>query len=381
MKSLRHTVLEVNLDDLKHNMVKINEMVGSGVAVSPVVKANAYGHGSIGIGQTLMENGGNSLAVATLNEALELRQRYPDYRIFIMGYTPDEYLGYVVDNNLIQTIFSLDQGKILNDLGLDRGKKPLVHIKYDTGFNRMGFRNSKDSIDEIEEICKLENLEVEGIFSHLALNGREDNDSQYEIFIGVIDSLRKRGISFKYEHIVDSIAAVDYPEYRLNMIRPGAIIYGMKAFHEGQLDIRQIMTFKTKVFNVRTINKGEGVSYDFTWRAKEDTLIGTLPFGYGDGYPRNLRNKGYVIINGKKANIIGIICMDQLMVDLSGVGEVKDGDEAIIYGNGLDGSMTIDEAAVLAETNKNDILSRISMRVPRVYIKDGRPVEILNYIG
>ncbi|WMM25096.1 alanine racemase [Tissierella sp. MB52-C2] len=381
MKLLRDTFLEINLDNLIYNIKSIRNMVGEDVGIAAVVKANGYGHGANGIAKDLMENGADYLAVATLTEALDLRRNFQEYPILIMGFTPDRFLEYIVKEDLTQTIFSYNQAKILNDYGIEYNKKPVVHIKYDTGFNRLGFRDFDESINQIEKICKLSNLNVEGIFSHLALTNKEEDEKQYNKLKRVISELEKRGITFKYEHIEDSISAVDYPEFRMNMIRPGAIIYGIKGFHYGSLDIKQVLKFKTKIYNIRKINKGEGVSYDYLWKAERDSIIGTMPFGYADGYPRNLRNKGYVVVRGQKAPIIGIICMDQCMVDLTDIEEVSEGDEAIIYDDGTNGSLDIHNAALLAETNKNEIISRIGMRVPRVYIRDGEIVDIIDYIG
>lgn len=377
---LRDTFLEVNLDNIAYNMKSIKKMVGENVAIAAVVKANGYGHGAVGIAKELLENGADYLAVATLTEALDLRRHFSDYKIFIMGFTPNRFLEIAVLNNITLTIFSLEQAKILDQIGLKFNKRPVVHIKYDTGFNRLGFRDSQESIEEIEKICRLPNIHVEGIFSHLALVNKEEDDKQYKRFNKAIEILSGRGVEFRYQHIEDSISAVDYPEYRLNMIRPGAIIYGIKGFHYGTLDLKQVLTFKTKLYNVKKILKGEGVSYDYLWKAERDSIIGTMPFGYADGYPRNLRDKGFVTIGGKRAPIIGVICMDQCMVDLTDIDGVKEGDEVIIYGDGMDNSMDIQSASSLAATNKNEILSRISMRVPRVYIKDGKIVNIINYV-
>lgn len=377
---LRDTIVEVNLDNIIFNIRSIRDMVGEDVAIAAVVKANGYGHGAVGISKVLMENGADCLAVATLSEAMDLRNHFKDYKIFIMGFTPDEYLNYVVENNIIQTIFSYKQAEILNELGVKNNIKPVVHIKYDTGFNRLGFKDCEESLDEIEKICNLKNIEVEGIFSHLALAGKEENQIQYTRFTNAIENLENRNINFKYKHIEDSISAVDHPEYRMNMIRPGAIIYGIKGFHYGSLDLKQALKFKSKIYHIKKISKGEGVSYDYLWQAQEDSIIGTIPFGYADGYPRNLRDKGFVTIHGKKAPILGVICMDQCMVDLTHIPEAKVGDEVIIYGDGANNTLDLDTASKLAGTNKNEIIARISMRPPRVYIKNGNIVNVVNYI-
>lgn len=377
---IRDTYVEINLDNIAYNMQKIKSIVSENVAIAAVVKANGYGHGAVGIAETIMENGGDYLAVATLSEALELRKNFSEYNIFVMGYTPDEYLELVVQNNITQTIFSLRQAEILSELGKHYNKVPKVQIKYDTGFNRLGFKDCAESIDEINKIFDLENVEVEGLFSHFALAGRDEDDIQYNKLMNAVKQLEEKGRKIKYKHICDSISGIDYPEYRLNMIRPGAIIYGLKSYRDNSVILKQAMTFKTKIYHIKTLEKGEGVSYDYLWKADKKRIVGTLPFGYADGYPRNMRDKGFVTIHGKKAPILGVICMDQCMVDLTDIPEAKVGDEVIIYGDGTNNTIDIHEMSKLAGTNKNEIVCRITIRTPRVYIKDGKVYKILNYL-
>jgi len=377
---LRDTYVEINLDNIAYNMKKIKEVVGNDVAIAAVVKANGYGHGAVDIAETIMENGGDYLAVATLTEAIELRNHYSGYKIFIMGYTPDEYLEYVVENKITQTIFSYKQAEILNNLGIKYNKRPKVQIKYDTGFNRLGYKNCQESIEEINKIFDLTNVEVEGIFSHFALTGKEEDELQYSKLMNAINQLEARGRTFRYKHICDSISGIDYPQYRLNMIRPGAIIYGLKSYQDDSVALKQTMTFKTKIYHIKTLEEGEGVSYDYLWKAGKKSIVGTLPFGYADGYPRNMRDKGFVTIHGRQAPILGVICMDQCMVDLTDIPEAKVGDEAIIYGDGTDNTLDIGEISKVAGTNKNEIVCRITRRTPRVYIKDNKIVKITNYL-
>jgi len=377
---IRDTYVEINLDNIAYNMQKIKDVVGENVAIAAVVKANGYGHGAVDLAPAIMENGADYLAVATLSEALELRNHYSDYNIFIMGYTPDEYLEHVIKNNITQTIFSLRQAELLNILGKKYNKIPKVQIKYDTGFNRLGYRDCQESIDEINQIFDLDNLEVEGIFSHFALAGKEEDDIQYKKLMNVIEQLESKGRNIKYKHICDSISGIDYPQYRLNMIRPGAIIYGLKSYKDDSVVLKQALTFKTKIYHIKTLEKGEGVSYDYLWKSDKKCIVGTLPFGYADGYPRNMRDKGFVTIHGKKAPIIGVICMDQCMVDLTDIPEARVGDEVVIYGDGTGNTADIQEISLLAGTNKNEIVCRFTRRTPRVYIKDGKIYKILNYL-
>jgi len=360
---LRDTVVRVNLSTIAENMRLIAEMCGPDVAVMPVIKANGYGHGAVGIAPTLMEAGAAYLAVATLTEALELREAYPDYPLFILGHTPDRLCDLVVKNRITQTVVSLSQAKALSAAAVRAGQTAKIHLKVDTGFHRLG---SYDE-EELYQITQLPGLETEGIFSHLALVNEEEDQKQFDLFTDMIARLEARGCHFRYKHIDDSISLVDYPQYRLNMVRPGALVFGLRGFSKGYLPVRQCISFESRISQIHLVKKGEGVSYDYLWRAPEDTRVGTLPFGYADGYPRNMRDKGYVTIHGVKCPILGVICMDQCMVDLSAVPQAKEGDLGIIYGNGENNTMTIEEAAGLAGSNKNEIVARILSRPPRVY--------------
>lgn len=366
---LRDTYVKIDLSRIAENMALICNMAGPGVAVMPVVKANGYGHGAVRIAPVLMENGAAYLAVATLTEAMELRAAYPDYPVFILGHTPDRLLHHVAEQGFTQTVFSLKQARLLADLAQKAGVTAKVHVKVDTGFHRLGQVPSEAFMEEVYQMFQLKGLEVEGIFSHLALAGDAEDEAQFTLFTDFVNALKQRGCSFRYKHLADSIACVDAPKYRLNMIRPGALIYGMIGFTKGHLPVKQALTFRTAISQLHRIPAGEGVSYDYLWKAPRDSVIATLPFGYADGYPRNMRDKGYVIIGGKKAPLIGVICMDQCMADVTDVPGAREGMEAIIYGDGSDGSMTIQEAAQLAGTNKNDIIARIMARPPRVYVK------------
>ncbi len=365
---LRDTKIVVDLGKIAYNMSKIREMVGPQTEVMPVIKANGYGHGALAIAPTLIKNGAAALAVATLTEALELKDAYPDYPVLIMGHTPNRLLHHVVARDIIQTIWSIEQAEMLGSLAASLQKNARVHIKVDTGFHRLGKAPSDAFAAEICRMFNVAHLCVEGIFSHLALAGTEADEIQYQQFLHFVQKLEGLGCRFRYQHIADSIACVDYPRYRMNLVRPGALLYGMKSAQFGDLPVVQALTFQTAISQLHQVAAGEGLSYDYLWKAKRDSIIATLPFGYADGYPRNLREKGYVIINGVKAPIVGVICMDQCMADVTDVPDVCCGTEAIIYGDGHDGSMTIEEAASLAGTNKNDIIARLTARPPRVYI-------------
>lgn len=363
MRTVTDTVIRVDLDRLGRNMDAIAAMCGPGVAVMPVIKANGYGHGAIGIAPTLIAHGASYLAVARLEEAMELREAFPEYPLFILGFTPDRLLETVVANNITQTVWSLRQAKLLGAAAKRLNTRARVHLKVDSGFHRLGTEDA----DELYAVCMTENIDVEGIFSHLALASREEDERQLARFMKVAGALEARGVTFRYKHIADSISAVDYPDFRLSMIRPGALVFGMKSFVSDNIRVEQVISFESRISQIHTLEKGEGVSYDYLWRAPERTHIATVPFGYADGYPRNMRSKGYVTIRRVKCPIIGVICMDQCMVDLTAVPEAQEGDPVAIYGDGSANTMTIQEASTLGGTNKNEIISRLTGRPARIY--------------
>ncbi len=276
---LRETYIQIDLDCIAHNMDLIRQMCGPSTRIGAVVKADAYGHGALGIADTLLQNGADLLCVAVLSEAVELKQQDLRYPVLIMGLTMPQLFPYLLQYDIIQTVDTLAQAEALDALAARIGKKARIHIKVDTGFHRLGFAPSEQAIEEIASICRMDHLLVEGIFTHLALLDDASNEQQSSLFIQVRDALQGLGIHIPCWHIADSIASVDYPAYRMDMIRAGAIIYGLKGFHKGRLDIRQALTFKTRISHITQVRAGEGVGYDFTWRADRDTRIATLPFG------------------------------------------------------------------------------------------------------
>ncbi len=357
------TILRISLKKLGENMDALRQLARESVAVMAVIKANAYGHGAIEIAPTLLRHGARYLAVARMEEALPLREKYPNAPLFVLGRTPDHLLPLALERQITLTIFSLQQAKLLSSLAEKMQKKAVVHLKIETGFNRLG----TDDLDELKAILSLPHLDTEGLYSHLALKDRATDKAQLQKFMSIADALEKTGHTFRYRHIADSISAVDYPDFRLNMIRPGAVLYGMKGFESDALSVKPVLSMETRIARLRKVEEGEGVGYDLLWQAKRPSLIATLPFGYADGYPRNLSGKGYVTIKGKKCPIIGLMCMDQCMADVTDVPDVQEGDVAIIYGDGSHNTLSIAEAAALVGTNKNELLCRLSSRPVRIY--------------
>lgn len=382
MEKLREAWAEISLDVIIHNYHEARKLLKKGTKLAAVLKADAYGHGALKVAEVLADEGTDVLAVACLTEALELRRKLRDIPILIMGYTFDHHLKAAIENDITLTVFSLKQAGLISQIASELKKTAKIHIKIDTGFNRLGMRPGEAAEAEIAEIATLKRLEIEGIFSHLALTDKENDEKQFAMFSELVNILENKGIHIPVKHICDSIGMVRYPQFQLDMVRAGAFLYGAgpKDNPDRYISLETALTLKTRIAQVRTIQKGEGVSYDFTFKADRECRIGTLPAGYADGYPRCLSNKGFVMVHGKRAKVIGLICMDQCMTDLSDIPEAEQGDEVVMIGGNGQDSIPLLETASLAETNRNEILSGISRRVPKVYIKNGRVVDMVDYL-
>jgi len=357
------TVIRISLKQLGENMDAVCRMAGPDVAVMAVVKANGYGHGAKEIAATLLAHGASHLAVARLEEALELREAYPDAPLFVLGFTPDRLLETAVERRIGLTIFSVRQAELLSIAAEKLHTLAVVHLKVETGFNRLG----TDDPEELRAILRQPHLDVQGIYSHLALKDRPSDEVQLKRFMQIVDTLESDGFRFRFRHIADSISAVDYPDFRLDMIRPGAVLYGMKGFESDAITVKPIMSMHTRIARLKRIAPGEGVGYDLDWQAGRPSVIATLPFGYADGYPRALGGRSYVTIRGRKCPLIGIMCMDQCVADVTDVPDVCEGDDVIIYGDGTANTLSVAEAAQLAGCNKNEILCRLTARPARIY--------------
>jgi alanine racemase len=392
----RSTRLEVDLDSITHNLREAKLMLASGPSardgkpplLAAVLKADAYGMGACAVAGELLASGADMLAVACLPEAVELRRSLgagsPGARILVMGHTPSEYFPIAIEHRITSTIFDLDQARALSSAARGAGRAAVAHVKVDTGMNRLGLKPDLNTAGMLEAMAELPDLELEGIFTHLALDSQDSDRRQFELFMEVLEGARRRGLEFPIRHVCDSIGLMRYPEYRLDMARAGALLFGVKPRStplSGSADIRTPFALKTRVSRLRRIGPGEGVGYDATFRAPPGgALIATLPIGYADGYPRCLSNKAQVQIRGRRAPVVGLICMDQLTVDASGVPGAAEGDEVLLLGPGPSGAIDVLELSDWADTNRNDIISGIGRRVPRVYLKGGRPAFEVDYL-
>lgn len=382
---IRPVWAEIDLDIIENNMKKVKE-IAKDKEVIGVIKADAYGHGAIDIAPVLLQNGASKLAVAVITEAIELRKNNINAPIIILGYTPAEFAEDLLDNDIEQTIYDLEYAEKLSCIANKMGKKVKVHIAIDTGMGRLGFLPNEKAIEDILKIYSLDGIEVVGTFTHFSTADEKDKEytkKQFSILQDFYDRLSKVGIEMPMKHAANSAAIIDLPETHLDAVRAGIVLYGYYPSNEvkkDELEIKPALTLKTTIVHVKTLESDSYVSYGRTYKTEKQTIVATLPIGYADGYSRALSGKGKVIINGKFASIIGRVCMDQCMIDVSEVGEVKVGDEVILLGE-LDGlKFNADDIAEIVGTINYEIICMLKMRVPRVYIRNGEVVNIRNYI-
>lgn len=366
--------VEIDRKKAIHNFMEVKKAVGPEVKICAVVKADSYGMGAIELSKLYLDCGVYMFAVAVIGEALELRQNIKDKDILILGFTPEEYFIDAIKNNITLTIYDYSQALKLNSEAKKLNSYANIHIKVETGMNRLGFMPTDKNADLIAEISKLECIKIKGAFSHFAKADEKDKSIthiQAERFNKFMTMLDERNITIPIKHIANSATIIDLPEYYYDMVRPGIILSGFYPSNEVNHDnyiFRPCITLKAKLANVKIINPDEGVSYGHTFTAKQKTVVGTIPLGYADGYSRLLSNKAYVIVKEAKCPVIGRICMDQFMVDLSKVDNPAIGDEAIIYGDGTDNAMTASDIANIRSTISYEVLTNLSKRLPRIYI-------------
>ncbi|WP_346894476.1 alanine racemase [Clostridium sp. UBA7503] len=384
-KIMRPVWAEINLDTIATNTKNIKKLVGDKELIA-IVKADCYGHGAVDVVPTLLENGASRLAVAMLTEAIELRENNINAPIVILGYTP-LYLGEeLINYDIEQTVYDLDYAKELSKIALSLNKKAKIHIAIDTGMGRIGFLPGDDTVKTINEVYNLEGLEVIGIYSHFSTSDEKDKSYANEQLFKlkkVMKDLKALGIEIPLKHISNSGAIIDMPKTYLNGVRPGIILYGYypsKEVSKDNLSVKPALTLKAKVAHVKELHKDMYISYGKTFKTNKKTIVATLPIGYGDGYPRSLSENAKVIVNGKFASILGRICMDQCMIDVTDIENVKTGDEVIILGGEGDLKFNADDMAEALGTINYEILCRIKSRIPRVYIKNKEVFKVRNTI-
>ena len=376
---------EINMDAVKANFDAIRSSVGDGVKVCCVVKADAYGHGAVELCKLYHELGADFFAVSNLDEALELRGAGIVEPILILGFTPADRCVDMSRYDIRQTVYSLEYARELSKKCELSGVDVTVHIKLDTGMSRIGFMcqefpRDDNSIEEIKTACKLPRLKAEGIFTHFAVaddgaDGEEFTERQFDAFAHTVDELEKAGVTFEISHCSNSGAIMDYPSLRLDMVRAGIILYGYapSAKVKSRVELRPAMRLKTLISHIKTVKAGTTVSYGRTYTAERDMRIATVPVGYADGFIRAYAKDGYMFVwdktkkYGKNCKIIGRVCMDQCMLDITDFPEAEIGNVVVVFGNGKDGEPTAEDIARWGDTISYEVLCAVSKRVPRLY--------------
>ena len=363
------TWAEINLDNINFNLNNIKKLLKEDTKICTVLKANAYGHGSVEIAKFLENKNVDYFAVARLEEAIELRENNIKMPILCLGFVPEESLEYAIKNNITLTIYSLETAKKLNDISEKIGVNANIHIKIDTGMSRIGFEVNEESIDQIIKIANLKNLYIEGIYTHFAKSDEIDKDFTYKQvnrFKFIIDNIEKKGINIPIKHVSNSAAIMDLPNLNFNMVRCGIVLYGCYPSDEvikDRLQLKPAMTLKTRVSHIKELKEGTGISYGLRYKTRKQEKIATIPIGYADGFTR-MQNNPKVSINNEVFNVVGRICMDQCMVRIDKDIDIKIGDEVIIFG---ESNISADDIAKDLGTINYEILCMVSRKVDRIY--------------
>lgn len=378
------TWTEIDIDALKYNFNNIRGILKPQTKIMSVVKADAYGHGYRQCCRALLECGSDAFAVATIEEAAKIRKAGFDTPVLILGAVSKEDFPYLLELDVMPAIFNVSDAETLSQIAQKSNKTVKIHIKIDTGMSRLGFMaDDKNTVDEIVKISRLPNIEINGIFSHFACADEKKPEytyMQFERFMHLAGALEAAGVKIPIKHIANSAAIMMYPEMQLDMVRPGIILYGYYPSGEvdkSKLSIKPVMTLKSKVAHIKELDAGVGISYGKEYITDRKTKIATIPIGYADGYIRALSKKAKMEAGGGLASVVGRICMDQCMIDVTNVNNIDIGDEVTIFGNG---KITADDVAGWIGTISYEVLCLVARRVPRIYKEGGKTLKKADYL-
>lgn len=387
---LKRTWAQVDLDCIIENYRAIRSYIRPGCQVMAIVKADAYGHGVPYVAKELFLAGADYFGVSNLEEAMQLRASGIYKPVLILGHTPASNAGELIRHGITQAVNSFDYATALSEQAVRAGGRVTVHIKLDTGMGRIGFlynlsSHEEKSVREIERAVRLPGLDATGIFTHFAVSDEPKNSYtklQFELFTDAIDRLRKLGVEFRLRHCCNSAGLLNDPDMQLDMVRPGIILYGLTPAVGMPLPItlRPAMELKTTISQIKTLEKGVPISYGLKYTTEKTTTVATLPIGYADGFPRCLTNNAEVLVCGQRAPIIGRICMDQCMADVTGIEGAEEDGVVTIFGRDGGAEISMDELARHMGTINYETACLIGKRVPRVYFRQGKQVGVLNYI-
>lgn len=378
---LRPTVAEVDLDALAHNYHQIRGRVHPGVRILAVVKDNAYGHGAVVVARELERLGVDLLGVAIASEGIELRDGGIKKPILVLSGIYEEEIDSVFEYDLIPIVFDGKIAEFLSHKAERKNRRVKVHLKFDTGMGRLGVP-VEGARKFLEHIKGLPNLVIDGVASHFSMADEEYTRGQLKAYKGVVELFDGDGIRPTHWHISSSAPMIDFPDSWFNLIRPGIMIYGSYPNRKyiGRIALRPVMRLRTAIGCLKKVPAGAKISYGGTYITQRESFIATLPIGYGDGYNRLLSNRGEVLLKAKRVPVVGRICMDMTMADVTDVEGVSAGDEVVLMGRQGGDEITVEEIAEKIGTISYEVLCGVGKRVPRVYTRDGKPVEVELYV-
>jgi alanine racemase len=366
----RPTWAEIDLNAVRSNLCRMREFIDASVGIMAVVKANAYGHGLCRVSQVLVEEGVDYLGVATVDEAVDLRMFGLDTPVLVLGSVLREEAKAAVDHDITLTLCDPELLEVVVDIARQTGLRPKVHIKVDTGMGRIGVWH-RDAAEFIKEVHGRKDIEVEGVYTHFSSAARDKMVTRLQIssFAKVLEGIKASGIDIKYKHAANSVAVVDWKMSHLNLIRTGILLYGVypKESFRRDLKLDPVMNLKTRIVHLKETPPGRSISYGRTYITQKHTKIATIPIGYADGYGRILSNKAEALLKGQYVRIVGMVTMDQTLLDVGHVKDVRVGDEVVLIGKQGPAEIHIEKIAKLAGTIPYEILSAITDRVPRIY--------------
>ena len=390
MDCLKRTWAEISLDNLNHNYHALREKLPGGTRFLGVVKADAYGHGAVPVSRYLVELGAEYLAVSNIEEAIQLRRGGIRGPILILGYTPPELADSLVSYGLRQEVHSLEYARQLQARLSGSKRRLRVHIKLDTGMSRLGFfaYDHPKTVDELRAVAEMNELQIEGVFMHFPVADSLSADdaafcrTQYARFTAMLDALKAVGVEPELRHCCNSGASILYPQYAMDMVRPGIATYGILPSEElrGRIDLRPVMQLRSTIFQIRDYAPDITVSYGRTYRTEAPTRVAVVGIGYADGLPRSFSNRISFLLHGRRVPQIGRICMDMCMVDVSSVPEAKVDDVVTVFGEDNGASIGVDAMAAELGTIPYELLCGINKRIPRIYLDGENETEVLQYI-
>lgn len=388
MKSYSRVFAEIDLDAVLFNIKQMHRLLKKDTKIMGVIKTDGYGHGAVPIGRELEKLDYIwGYATATVEEAEILKRNGLKKPVLILGATFPEQYQILAEHELRATVYSLEQAQRMEAAASEMNKTIMIHVKIDTGLSRLGFQVTKEAADEIAQIAQMPHMILEGIFTHFAKSDAKDKEmaeQQLRQFREMKNMLAARKVEIPLEHSANSAAIIDLPQANMNVVRAGISLYGMWPSNEvskSNISLMPALSLRSRIVFLKELEEGRSISYGATYKTKKKQRIATIPVGYGDGYPRSLSNKGYVLIHGKKAEICGRICMDQFMVDVTDIPEAKEGDIVTLVGEDHGAVLSMEEIGDISGRFNYEFACDLGKRIPRVYLKNKKVAETRDYFG